>query len=57
MEIHTEPVFKLTPEYVLSIDIQQTLLCQSLEADKLVKNIAKRDNIVNYVFILQEETF
>ena len=47
MEIHTEPVFKLTPEYVLSIDIQQTLLCQSLEADKLVKNISKRDNIVN----------
>ena len=47
MEIHTERVFKLTPEYVLSTDIQQTLLCQSLEADKLVKNIAKRDNIVN----------
>ena len=47
MEIHTEPVFKLTTEDVLSIDIQQTLLCQSLEADKLVKGITKRDNIVN----------
>ena len=47
MEIRTEPVFKLTPEDVLSIDIQRTLLCQSLEADKLVKNITERDNIVN----------
>ena len=47
MEIHTEPVFKLIPEDVLSIDIQRTLLCQSLKADKLVKNVTKRDNIVN----------
>ena len=47
MEIRTEPVFKLTPEDVSSIDIQRTLLCQSLEADKLVRNITKRDNIVN----------
>ena len=47
MEIHTERVFKLTPEYALSTDIQQTLLFQSLEADKLVKSITKRDNIVN----------
>ena len=47
MEIHTEPVFKLTPEDVLSIDIQRNLLRQSLEADKLVENITKRDNIVN----------
>ena len=47
MEIHTEPVFKLTTEDVLSIDIQKTLLRQSLEADKLVKSITKRDNIVN----------
>ena len=47
MEIHTEPVFKPTPDDVLSIDIQRTLLCQPLEADKLVKNITKRDNIVN----------
>ena len=47
MEIHTEPVFKLTPEDVVSIDIQRTLLCQSLEAEKLVENITKRDNIVN----------
>ena len=47
MEIHTEPVFKLIPKDVLSIDIQRTLLCQSLKADKLVKNITKRDNIVN----------
>ena len=47
MEIHTEPVFKFTPEDVLLIDIKRTLLCQSLQADKLVKNITKRDNIVN----------
>ena len=47
MEIRTEQVFKLTPEDVSSIDIQRTLLCQSLEADKLVRNITKRDNIVN----------
>ena len=47
MEIHTKSVFKLTPEDVLSIDIQRILLCQSLEANKLVKNIRKRDNIVN----------
>ena len=47
MEIRTEPVFKLTPEDVSSIDIQRTLLCQSLEAGKLVRNITKRDNIVN----------
>ena len=47
MEIRTEPVFKLTPEDVSSTDIQRTLLCQSLEADKLVRNITKRDNIVN----------
>ena len=47
MEIHTEPVFELIPEDLLSIDIQRTLLCQSLKADKLVKNITKRDNIVN----------
>ena len=47
MEIRTEPVFKLTPEDVSSIDIQRTLLCQLLEADKLVRNITKRDNIVN----------
>ena len=46
MKIHTEPVFKLTPEDVLPIDIQRTLLFQSLEAEKLAKNITKWDNIV-----------
>ena len=41
MEIHSELVFKLTPEDVLPIDIQQKLLCQSSQADNLVKNLPK----------------
>ena len=47
MEIHTELVFKLTPEDVLPIDIQQTLLCHSSEADNLVKKPSEIDNILN----------
>ena len=37
MEIDTEPVFKLPPEDILPVDIQRCLLCQSSEAEKLVK--------------------
>ena len=47
MEIHTELVFKLTPQDVLLIDIQQTLLCQSSEADNLVKKPSEIANILN----------
>ena len=47
MEIHTELVFKLTPQDVLLIDIQQTLLCQSSEADNLAKKPSEIANILN----------
>ena len=47
MEIHTELVFKLTPEHVLPIDIQQTLLCLSSEAENLVKKPSEIANILN----------
>ena len=47
MEIHTDLVFKLTREHVLPIDIQQTLLCQSSEAENLVKKPSEIANILN----------
>ena len=47
MEIHTELVFNLTPEDVLPIDIQQTLLCHSSEAENLVKKPSEIENILN----------
>ena len=47
MEIHTELVFKLTPEDVLPINIRQILLCQSSEADNLVKKPSEIANILN----------
>ena len=47
MEISTAPVFKLLPEDALPIDIQQFLLCQSQEADKLVKTPSQIGNILN----------
>ena len=47
MEIHTELAFKVTREDVLPIDIQQTLLCQSSEADNLVNKPSEIDNILN----------
>ena len=47
MEIHTELVFKLTPEDVLPINIQQTLLFQSSEVDNLVKKPSEIANILN----------
>ena len=47
MEIHTKLVFKLTPEDVLPINIQQTLLCKSSEADNLVKKPSEIANILN----------
>ena len=38
MQIDTEPVIKLPPEDILSINVQRCLLFQSSAVDKLVKN-------------------
>ena len=47
MEIDIEPIFKLLPEDILPINIQRWLLCQSSEADKLVKNLYQIANILD----------
>ena len=47
MEIHTELVFRLTPEDVLPINIQQTLLFQSSVVDNLVKKPSEIANSLN----------